>query len=165
MDQTEIRSFGSILPESGVTLCGKDGKLIAPHVSGQCRNQALLLELDYLKDDLNSNTGDRSDKAFIHNAYAVFTACRILYTAYHRKLASKDQAYGWAMEAVPSMWCSVIHAARENRLKHSGSTTPQLEHDAMGFVTFVTDEVKRIFERSKPDLTTNRIYGKPGDLI
>lgn len=132
------------IAHSGVTLWGKDAKLIAPHVSRQYLNEALLLELDYLKDDLNSNTGDRSDKAFIHNAYAVLTACRILYTAYHRKLVSKDQAYEWAMETVPPMWCSVIRAARENRLKNSGATTPELEHDAMRFVGFVAEEVKRI---------------------
>ena len=70
-------------------------------MSDQCLNDALLLELNYLKEDLTSNTGDRSDKTFIHNAYAVLTACRILYSAHHRALASKDQAYGWAMETVP----------------------------------------------------------------
>jgi hypothetical protein len=52
---------------------GKDAKLIAPHVSDECLNDALRLELNYLKDDLTSNAGDRSDKAFIHNAYAVLT--------------------------------------------------------------------------------------------
>ncbi len=136
------------IAQSGVTLWGENAKLIAPHVSGQCLNEALLLELDYLKEDLSSNTGDRSDKAFIHNAYAVLTACRILYSAYHGKLVSKDQAYGWAMETVPPMWRSVIHAATENRLKNSDSTTPELEQGAMRFVSFVSDEVKRIFERS-----------------
>jgi len=91
-----------------------------------------------------SNAGDRSDKAFIHNAYAVLTACRILYTAYHRKLISKDQAYEWAMGIVPPIWCSVIRASRENRLKNSGLTTPELEQDAMRFVGFVAEEVKHI---------------------
>ena len=80
------------IAETGITLWAshKDAKLIAPHVSGQCLNDALLLELNYLKGDLNSNTGDRSSKAFIHNAYAVLTACRILYSARHRALAFKD---------------------------------------------------------------------------
>jgi hypothetical protein len=117
-------------------------------VSGQCLNDALLLELDYLKENLSSNTGDRSDKAFIYNAYAVLTACRILYSAYHGTLVPKDQAYSWAMETVPPMWRSIIHVARENRLKNSGSTTPDLEQGAMRFVSFISDEVKRMFERS-----------------
>jgi hypothetical protein len=117
---------------------------VTPHISDQCLNEALLLELNYLQEDLISNVGDRSDKAFIHNAYAVLTACRILYTAYHRKLASKDQAYRWAMEALPPIWRSVIHTAKENRLKNSGSTTPELEHDAVCFVRFVADEVNRM---------------------
>jgi len=108
------------------------------------------LELNYLKDDLTSNAGDRSDKAFIHNAYAVLTACRILYSAYHRGLASKDQAYRWAMETVPPMWRAVIHAAKENRLRKAGSTTPRLEQDAKRFVAFVTHEVNRILARGAP---------------
>jgi len=133
--------------QSGVTLWGKNAKLVAPHVSGQCLNDALLLELKYLKDDLTSNAGNRSDKALIHNAYAVLTACRILYSAYHRALASKDHAYRWGMKTVPPMWRAIIHAAKDNRLKNAGSTTPQLEQDAMGFVGFVSGEVNRILGR------------------
>ena len=71
---------------------GQGRRLIAPHVSDQCLNERLLLELNYLKQDLTSNAGDRSDKALIHNAYAVLTACRILYSARHRTLISKGQA-------------------------------------------------------------------------
>jgi Aminoglycoside adenylyltransferase, C-terminal domain len=128
---------------SGITLWGKDAKLIAPHVSDECLNDALLLELNYLRQDLTSNTGDRSDKAFIHNAYAVLTACRILYSAHHRTLTSKDQAYRWAMATVPPIWRPIIHAARGNRLNNGGSTNPQLEQDATNFVQFVTREVNR----------------------
>ncbi len=129
--------------KSGITLWGKDAKLIAPQVSDQCLNDALLLELNYLREALASNAGDRSDKAFVHNAYAVLTACRILYSAYRKALVSKDQAYGWAMETVPPRWRVIIRAARDNRLKNRGSTTPELEQDAMRFVQFVTREVKR----------------------
>jgi len=136
------------IAQSGITLWGKDAQLIAPFVSDQCLNNALLLELKYLKQDLASNAGDRSDRAFTHNAYAVLTACRILYSAHHRTLASKDQAYGWAVDASPPMWRAVIHAAKDNRLKNAGSTTPQMEQDAMRFVGFVTGEVSRILQRS-----------------
>ena len=128
--------------ESGITLCGEDAKLIAPQVSDECLHDALLLELNYLKEDLASKAGDRSDKAFVHNAYAVLTACRILYSAHHKTLVSKDQAHGWAMERVPPVWRAVIRAAKDNRLKNRGSTTPELEHDAMRFVDFVTRKVK-----------------------
>ena len=131
------------IAQSGITVWGRDAKLIAPHVSDQCLNDALLLELNYLKDDLASNAGDLSGKAFLHNAYAVLTACRILYSARNGTLASKNLAYAWAMETVPPMWRSVIHAAKENRLKNTGSTTRQLEQDAMHFVEFVTAEVNR----------------------
>jgi hypothetical protein len=60
-----------------------------------------------------------------------------------KALTSKDQAYGWAMETVPLMWRAVIRGAKENRLKNRGSTTLQLEQDAMRFIEFVTDEVER----------------------
>jgi hypothetical protein len=129
------------IAESGVTLWGREAKLISPHVSDRCLSDALLLELNYLKEDMATNAGDRSDKAFIHNAYAVLTACRILYSAHHKTLVSKDQAYRWAMETVPAMWRPVIQTAKDNRLKNSSSTTPQLEQDAMRFVEFVTAEV------------------------
>jgi len=132
------------IAQSGITLWGEDAKSIAPQVSDQCLNDALLLELNYLKEDLTANAGDHSNRAFIHNAYAVLTACRILYSAHHRALASKDQAYGWAMETVPPVWRAVIHAAKENRLRNAGSTTPQLEEDAKQFVEFVSGEVNRI---------------------
>jgi len=92
--------------------------------------------------------GGRSQKAFIHNAYAVLTACRILDSAYPRKLVSKDQAFDWSIETMPAIWHPVIHAARENRLKNSGSTTPALEGDALRFLSFVGGEVERAL-RSK----------------
>jgi hypothetical protein len=133
------------IAQSGATLWGKDAKVIAPQVSEQCLNDALVLELNYLTETLHANVGDRSDKAFIYNAYAVLTACRILYTANHRTLVSKDLACGWVLETVPLMWHSAIRAARDNRLKNSGTTTAELERDAIRFVKFVVDEVKRNF--------------------
>jgi hypothetical protein len=131
------------MARSGITLWGKDAKAIAPPVSDECLSDALLLELKYLAEDLAANSGNRSDKAFIHNAYAVLTACRILYSACHRTLASKDQAAAWAMETLPLRWRATIMAARQNRLQNGGSTTPQLEHDASRFVEFVAGEVSR----------------------
>ncbi|MFZ0591786.1 MAG: aminoglycoside adenylyltransferase domain-containing protein [Bryobacteraceae bacterium] len=136
------------IARSGITLWGMDAKLIAPQVSAQCFNDALLLELNYLREDLSSHVGDRSDKAFVHNAYAVLTACRILYSACRGALASKAEAYNWAMETVPPIWRAIIHAARANRLNNAGSTSPQLEQSAMRFVEFVTGEVNRILARS-----------------
>jgi hypothetical protein len=130
--------------QSGITLWGKDARLIAPQVSDQCLSDALLLELSYLKETLSSNVGDRSDRAFVCNAYAVLTACRILYSACHRALASKDTASGWAMNTTPPGWRAIIHSAKTNRLRNAGSTTPQAEQDAMAFVRFVTDEVSRM---------------------
>lgn len=134
--------------QSGITLWGTETALIVPDVSGQCLSDALLLELDYLKEDLATNAGNRSAKAFIHNAYAVLTACRILYSAHHRALASKQQACGWALETLPLMWRAVIQAAKDNRLRNGGSTTPQMEQDAKRFVEFVTGKVNDNLERS-----------------
>jgi predicted nucleotidyltransferase len=137
------------IAQSGITLWGRDAKLIAPHVSIECLNDALLLELNYLKEDLTSNSGDPSDKAFIHNAYAVLTACRILYSAHHGSLASKEEACKWAVETVPPALRMVIHAAGANRLKNGGSTTRRLEQDAVRFVEFVSKEVNRVLDQSR----------------
>jgi Domain of unknown function (DUF4111) len=136
--------------QSGITLWGKDARLIAPCVSDQSLNNALKLELKYLKKDLASNAEDQSDRAFRHNAYVVLTACRVLYSAHHRALASKAEASAWAMETAPPVWSAVIGAASENRSKNHGSTTPQLEQDAMRFLEFVTAEVERVLGPS-PD--------------
>ena len=138
------------LANSGITLWGKDAKLIAPQVSDQCLGDALLLELNYLKEGLATNAGDRSDKAFVYNAYAVLTACRILYSAHHLALVSKDQAFSWAIESVPPEWRPVIRAAKGNRLQNRGSTTSDLEQDATRFVDFATREVHREMERPSP---------------
>jgi hypothetical protein len=127
--------------QSGITLWGKDAKRVAPRISDQCFNDALLLELNYLKEGLTSNVGNRSGTAFAYNAYAVLTACRILYSARHRTLASKNQAAAWATETAQHPWAAVIRAARKNRLNKNGSTTPQLEEDAQRFVEFAVREV------------------------
>lgn len=134
--------------QSGITLWGKDARLIAPQISDQCFKDALLLELNYLKEGLASRSGDRSDNTFIYNAYVVLTACRILYSACHRTLVSKDQAYSWAMETVPPIWRAVIRAAKENRLRNRGSTTPQLEEDATHFVEFAIGVVSHELRQS-----------------
>jgi hypothetical protein len=78
VDRTETDHLDEYCPVRHYALWGTDAKLMAPHVLAQCLNDALLLELNYLKEDLTSSVGDRSDKAFIHNAHAVLTACRIL---------------------------------------------------------------------------------------
>jgi hypothetical protein len=135
---------------SGITLWGQHAKTIAPQVSSECLMEALQLELKYLKEDLAANAGDRSDKAFVHNAYAVLTSCRILYSASWKTLASKDQACSWAMQTVPQMWRSLIRTAKENRLKNCGSTTPQLEQEAIQFVEFVYQEVERASKHISP---------------
>jgi predicted nucleotidyltransferase len=152
--------------QSGITLCGKDARLIAPAISDQCLNDALLLELDYLRQDLRSNAGNRCHKAFVHNAYAVLTACRILYSADHRSLVSKDRAYAWAVETLPPMWLGVLQNAKENRRKKRGSTTARLEQDAMRFVDFVADQVEHKLRRAGRDSSANRTSrGRPREDV
>lgn len=129
--------------ECGMTLWGEDAKQIAPAISDQCLNDALLLELHYLKEDLAQNAGDRSDRSFRHNAYAVLTACRILYTAHHRHIVSKERAYDWAVASVTPEWRPVIVAARANRLVSDGQTTPELERGAADFVRFAEEQTKQ----------------------
>ena len=128
----------------GVTLWGKDAKRIAPVVSDRRLNEALLLELDYLNEALTKNAGSRSVRAFRHNTYAVLTACRILYTAQHRVVVSKDAACKWTIASVPAEWRPVVAAARRNRLRNHGTTTRAMERSAAGFVCFVREQVEGV---------------------
>ena len=127
----------------GITLWGKEAKRIAPAVSDRRLNDALLLELDYLGEDLTKNAGSRSVRAFRHNAYAVLTACRILYTAHNRVIVPKDMAYEWAIASLPAEWRPVVAAARVNRIRNNGTASRRLERSAAGFVRFVREQIKR----------------------
>jgi hypothetical protein len=130
--------------QCGLTLWGRDAKQTAPAISDQCLNDALLLELNYLKEDLAKNSGDRSDRSFRHNAYAVLTACRILYTARHRHIVSKERAHEWAVASVTPEWRPMIAVAWANRLVNHGQTTPMLERGAIDFVCFAEEQTKQM---------------------
>ena len=128
--------------QAGITLWGKNAKLSSPEITQKTLNDALLLELQYLKDDLKKNRGDRSDLAFKHNSYAVLTACRILYTVTFQILVSKENARDWALENLPETWRRTIEMADKNRLQGNGSTGPELEKTAMSFVEFIDEAVR-----------------------
>lgn len=132
------------IKESGITLWGKPAQEIAPFVSDKLLDDALILELEYLKEDLAVNAGDKSDLAFFHNSYAVLTACRIFYTAHHRRLVSKDTASSFALKNLPEKWHGIILTAKESRIKGKGSKTTRLETDAVDFVHLVENSVKEI---------------------
>jgi len=82
------------IEQAGITLRGRPAAEIAPTVTKECLNEALLLELEYLKENLAEYAGDKSNLAFFHNSYAVLTACRIFYTAHNKTLVSKEMARG-----------------------------------------------------------------------
>lgn len=129
---------------SGITIWGKPATEIAPEVTPKVLNEALLLELEYLKEDLAANAGDKSDLAFFHNSYAVLTACRIFYTVHNKTLVSKDKASVWTIQNTPEKWHTVIKSAKENRRAGKGLKTAKLENDAMDFVCFVETRIKSL---------------------
>jgi predicted nucleotidyltransferase len=130
------------IKERGVTLWGREAKRVAPDVPQECLGAALLRELDYLRRGLAKFAGHRSVDAFRYNAYAVLTACRIMYTARHRTVVSKEQAYRWALDTVTPELRRVAAAARRNRLDGEGQTTPELERDAAAFVRFAEERIR-----------------------
>jgi len=132
------------IAQSGITLCGRPAKEIAPEIPRAVLTDALLLELEYLRQDLAANAGDKSDSAFFHNSYAVLTACRIFYTARNNALVSKDVAADWTLQNVPAEWHEVIGAAQANRLAGQGEKTESLETDALDFVCHVERLVKSL---------------------
>ena len=129
--------------QSGITLWGKDAKLSAPEITQKVLNDALLLELRYLREDLAKNRGDRSDLAFKHNAYAVLTACRIFYTVQFQTLVSKETARDWALENLPERWRPTIEKANKNRIQVNGTTEPELEKTAKAFVEYIEGETRK----------------------
>jgi len=130
----------------GVTLWGRDARSIAPAVSARRLSAALQLEMEYLREGLEKNRGKRSDEAFRYNAYAVLTACRILYTARYRTLVSKEKAYRWTRASLPRVWHPVLETTWGNRLRNQGATTSRLETDAVAFLRFAR---QRLFQSSR----------------
>ena len=135
------------LKESGITLWGVDARRVAPDVSRAVLRDALLLETAYLKEDLAANSGNPSDLAFQHLAYAVLTACRIGYTARHGTLASKQQAHDWALRTLPAAWHPLVTAAEKNRRRLTGVKTAGDESAALEFVRFIEDDAREAFSR------------------
>jgi hypothetical protein len=130
--------------QSGITLYGTPAREIAPAITNEILHDALLLELEYLKEDLAANAGDKSDLAFFHNSYAVLTACRIFYTARNNSLVSKDTAAAWTLENITPEWHAVVKTAQANRLAGNGKKTAELEQDAIDFVSFIESRVKSL---------------------
>ena len=135
------------LKESGITLWGVDAKCVAPDVSRAVLRDALFLEIAYLKEDLAANAGNPSDLAFQHQAYAVLTACRIGYTVRHGTLVSKQQAFDWALRALPAAWHPLMIAAEKNRRQLTGVKTAGDESAALAFVRFIEDDAREAFSR------------------
>ena len=135
------------LRESGITLWGVNAKHVAPVVSRAELQEALLLEIAYLKEDLAANAGDPSDLAFQHLAYAVLTACRISYTASRGTLVSKPQAYDWALQTLPAAWHPLVIAAEKNRRRLTGVKTVGEETAALEFVRFIGADIRESFLR------------------
>jgi len=135
--------------DCGVTLWGRDAKLIAPAISDQCLNDALLLELDYLKEGLAKRRNHGTDCSSRYNSYAILTVCRILYTARHRCIVAKERAYNWAVTAIPPEWRPTVTVAWKNRLISHGQATPGLERDAAEFVHFAEEHARRALSRNQ----------------
>jgi hypothetical protein len=57
---------------------------------------------------------------------------------------------------LPPTWLPVLQSAKENRRKNRGSTTPELEQEAMRFVKFVADQVEHKLRRARRDSGANR---------
>jgi hypothetical protein len=136
--------------ESSVTLWGREAKLIAPAIPDSCLHDALLLELDYLREGLAKKAGDRSQQVARYNACSVLTACRILYTADHRRIVSKERACRWVLVTFPPQWQPVVEAAWRSRRSCHGSATPRPEHDTAGFVRFAGEETRRTLSLLPP---------------
>ena len=95
--------------QRGHTLLGADPQTFLPKITPALLHEALVREVDYLREGLGPDSEWRDRESY--RTYAVLTLCRILYTNATSQLASKRAAAEWAQGHVPEEWHQLIHVA------------------------------------------------------
>jgi len=127
----------------GIALYGVKPAEIAPEIDDATLSAALILELEYLKEETAAEKGNYGPatrhgvSTLMYQAYSVLTACRIAYTFRNQRLVSKRQAAMWCMENLAPQWKSTIAEAIENRMTPDGRSNEALWNAANDFINFV----------------------------
>jgi hypothetical protein len=131
------------IAQSGIALYGIRPTEIAPEIDDATLSAALILELEYLKEETAAEKGNYGAttrygvSTLMYQAYSVLTACRIVYTFHNKRLVSKNQAAKWCMQNLPQSWKATIADAIENRMTPDGRSNEALWNAANDFITFV----------------------------
>ena len=131
------------IAQSGIALYGVKPAEIAPEIDYATLSAALILELEYLKEETAAEKGNYGAttrygvSTLMYQAYSVLTACRIVYTFHNKKLVSKNHAAKWCLDNLAPRWKATIADAIANRMTPDGRSNEALWNAANDFINFV----------------------------
>jgi hypothetical protein len=116
--------------DGGAALFGPSPAEVLPPVTPQQLHGTLRREAEYLREVLAGPVGGRRDWP-CYRAYAVLTACRILYTQATGCIGTKPQAARWALRQLPPRIHPLIRLALDNRASSATGRLPLREVRAL----------------------------------
>jgi hypothetical protein len=103
-----------LLREHGVVLAGPDPKLlIDPVAASDLQREALARAQEYA--DWAPEPTEVGTMSRWKQTYLVLTFCRLLFTLFNRRVASKREAGEWAVGALDEEWSTLVRQALEDR--------------------------------------------------
>lgn len=103
-----------LLREHGVVLAGPDPKLLIDPVSASDLQREALARAQEYADWARTPTEVGTISRW-KQTYLVLTFCRLLFTLFHRRIASKREAGEWAVGALDGEWARLVRQALEDR--------------------------------------------------
>ncbi|OGO06084.1 MAG: hypothetical protein A2Y73_08495 [Chloroflexi bacterium RBG_13_56_8] len=102
-----------VVRECGITLAGPPPDKLITSVSADDLRQEVLMAMRDWAQQIFADP-DQINNRF-YQPFAVLTYCRMLYTLYVGRVASKPAAAEWAKGALDSRWAGLIQRARKER--------------------------------------------------
>ncbi len=100
--------------QRGRILWGPPPESFLPEITPELFHQALVREVGYLSEELCFDPTSQRRDDLSYRVYAVFTLCRILYSARTGRVTSKKPAGRWALDHAPTHWHDLIRRALGN---------------------------------------------------
>ncbi|HKJ12866.1 MAG TPA: aminoglycoside adenylyltransferase domain-containing protein [Ornithinimicrobium sp.] len=126
-----------ILREHGLRLYGPEPRSFMPEVPASALRREAARSLPTLLSDLTSWVD--IDTLAWGQRYAVATACRVLYTLEHARVASKHAALEWGLRALDPQWRPLLGQVRDERARGwepERAPRPGEAGDARAFVAY-----------------------------
>ena len=97
--------------KTGRVLHGPRPESFVPEITRKMLFEALVRELGYLREEISEKPESEWRDIPKHQAYAVMTVCRILYSFNKGTVVSKPRAALWAFTTLPKEWHPIIRQA------------------------------------------------------